>query len=103
MQDMPAAAPLLFANENKLLTEFGQRLRLARLRRKLTTRTVATRAGMSRSTLYNAEAGDPAVGLGTYLRLLSVLGLEKDIALLAADDVVGRKLQDLALEKESSR
>ena len=51
-----------------------------------------------------AELGDPAVGLGTYLRLMSVLGLEADIEKLAADDVVGRKLQDAELEpKESDR
>ena len=98
MPDMPAAAPRLFRNETKLLAEFGQRLRLARLRRKLTTRTVAVRANMSRSTLHNAEAGDPAVGLGTYVRLMAVLGVEDDIALLAADDRVGRKLQDAELE-----
>lgn len=95
---MPAAAPRLFQNEDKLLAAFGKRLRLARLRRKLTTRTVAARANMSRSTLHNAEQGDPAVGLGTYVRLMSVLGLEGDIALLAADDTVGRKLQDAELD-----
>lgn len=102
MQDMPAASPRLFLNENKLLAEFGKRLRLARLRRKLTTRTVAVRAGMSRSTLYNAEHGDPAVGLGTFVRLMSVLGLENDIALLAADDRIGRKLQDAELERKEA-
>ena len=53
---------------------------------------------MARSTLRNAELGDAAVGIGTYLRLMSVLGLEGDIAKLAADDVVGRKLQDAELE-----
>lgn len=95
---MPAAAPRLFPKEDKILAEFGRRLRLARLRRKLTTRTVAMRANMARSTLRNAELGDPAVGLGTYIRLMSVLGLETDIAKLAADDVVGRKLQDAELE-----
>jgi hypothetical protein len=35
--------------------------------------------------------------LGTYLRVLAVLGLQADFNALAADDKVGRKLQDLAL------
>lgn len=33
----------------------------------------------------------------TYLRVLAVLGLQADFNALAADDKVGRKLQDLAL------
>lgn len=34
------------------------------------------------------------MSLGTYLRVMAVLGLENDIALVAADDIVGRRLQD---------
>ncbi|KDC17597.1 toxin-antitoxin system, antitoxin component, Xre family [Bordetella bronchiseptica E014] len=33
--------------------------------------------------------------------MLAVLGLEGDLNLLAADDRIGRKLQDLALEPPS--
>ncbi len=36
--------------------------------------------------------------MGSYVRVLAVLGLENDIHGLARDDKVGRKLQDLALE-----
>ncbi|GAA4020121.1 hypothetical protein GCM10022212_15620 [Actimicrobium antarcticum] len=36
----------------------------------------------------------PQVTMGTYLRLMAVLGLEKNLALLAAEDPVGRRLQD---------
>jgi hypothetical protein len=43
------------------------------------------------------EAGDPAVTMGTYLRVMAVLGLERDIALVAAEDTVGRRLQDAGL------
>ena len=95
---MPSKAPVTFPSEQRVLAQFGERLRLARLRRKLSTSTVAQRAGMSRTTLYNAEQGDAAVTLGSYLRVLAVLGLEGDIDLLAADDKLGRRLQDLALE-----
>jgi transcriptional regulator with XRE-family HTH domain len=99
---MPSKPPLLFPQEQRLLAAFGERLKLARLRRKLTT-TVAQRAGISRTTLYNAEAGDSGVTMGTYLRVLAALGLDGDIAALAADDKVGRTLQDLALRPAAKK
>ncbi len=81
-----------------MLAALGERVRLARLRRKLSTTTVAQRAGISRTSLYNVESGDPGATLGTYLRVLAVLGLDKDIDRVAADDQVGRKLQDLQMD-----
>ncbi len=87
----------MFPSEKKLLVEFGERLKLARLRRRYTAELVAERAGISRMTLYRAEQGSPAVSLGVYARVLSVLSLEGDISALAADDRLGRKLQDLEL------
>lgn len=97
---MPAKAKPSFASEQALLTGLGERLRLARLRRKLSAQIVAERAGVSRVTLHRAEKGDPAVTLGTYIKILGVLRLENDLALLAKDDELGRHLQDLALSQE---
>lgn len=94
---MPSKPPVVFPQERRQLAAFGERLKLARLRRRLTTTAVAQRAGISRTSLYNAESGDPGATLGTYLRILAVLGLDSDINALAADDKVGRKLQDLEL------
>ena len=94
---MPRKPPIVFPQEQRLLSQLGERLKLARLRRKLSNAVVAQRAGISRTSLYKVEAGDPGATLGTYLRVLAVLGLEGDINALAADDKVGRKLQDLAL------
>jgi len=95
---MPSKPPILFPQEQRLLSAFGARLRLARLRRKLSAMAIAQRCGISRTTLHNAESGDPRVTLGTYLRVLVALGLEDDIQGLASDDQVGRTLQDLALK-----
>lgn len=100
---MPSKPPITFPTEQRVLTALGERLRLARRRRKLTTITVAERAGISRTTLYKAEAGDPGVTLGTYVRILATLGMERDFDYLAADDKVGRTLQDLALAPASKR
>ncbi|MBE0594735.1 MAG: helix-turn-helix domain-containing protein [Gemmatimonadales bacterium] len=95
---MPRKPPVIFPQEQRLLSELGERLRLARKRRKLSNTVVAQRAGVSRTTVYKVEAGDPGATLGAYVRVLAVLGLEGDLDLLAADDRIGRKLQDLALE-----
>jgi DNA-binding XRE family transcriptional regulator len=58
---------------------------------------VAKRAGVARATLYRVEVGDAGVSLATYASVLRVLGLQGDLDLLARDDVLGRKLQDLKL------
>ncbi len=73
-------------------------MRKARLRRKHSAETVAQRAGIARKTLYRVERGDPAVALGIYARVLQALRLENDLASIASDDILGRKLQDAGLE-----
>ena len=85
-----------------MLSDLGERFKLARLRRKLSNAVVAQRAGISRSSLYKVERGDPGATIGTYFRVLAVLGLQSDINVLAADDKVGRRLQDLELEPSSA-
>lgn len=80
-----------------LLEQMGENIKLARKRRKLTTTQVAERADIARSTLYLVEKGDASVSMGAYFNVLRVLGLQDDFLKLAADDVFGRKLQDLDL------
>jgi hypothetical protein len=81
----------------KLLVTLGENIRLARLRRKLTTEQVAERAGIGRKTLYNIELGSPSVSMGNYLQVLFVLGLQNDVVNVAANDTLGRKLQDAGM------
>lgn len=94
---MPRGAPPLLPRLGRLLSQVGDNLKLARLRRRHSAETVAERAGISRRTLYRVERGDPAVALGIYARVLQALRLEQDLARLAADDELGRKLQDAGL------
>lgn len=82
---------------NKILTAFGDNIKLARLRRKLSTEQVSERANISRPTLLAIEKGQPGVAIGSYAQVLFVLNLEKDLLKVATDDVLGRKLQDAGL------
>jgi transcriptional regulator with XRE-family HTH domain len=94
---MARTTPPLLPRMRRLLEQVGTHLKLARLRRRDSAQAVAQRAGISRKTLYRAEQGDPAVSLGIYARVLQALRLEQDLAKLAADDELGRTLQDAGL------
>ena len=82
----------------KTLSQMGEQIRLARLRRHLSSELVAERAGVSRQTVTAIEKGSASVALGAYATVLHALGgLERDLLLIAKDDELGRKLQDLEL------
>lgn len=82
----------------KLLCQMGEQIHLARLRRHLPIELVAERAGLSRQTVTSIEKGSASVALGAYAAVLHALGgLEQDLLLIAKDDELGRKLQDLDL------
>lgn len=94
---MKSNKTVLLPRLTRIMEEFGENIKLARLRRKLSLEQVAERAGISRSTLWAIEKGSDSVAIGSYIQVLFVLGLEKDFTLLAQDDVLGRKLQDIGL------
>jgi len=71
--------------ERHLLLQLGERLRALRKARGMTAVQMADLAGITRTTLRAVESGDPASAIGTYLRVMSVLGLSGELALLAGD------------------
>lgn len=83
---MPSKSPILYPNQSKLLKAFGQRLKAARLLRRFPLSLVAERVDVSRQTITKVEQGNPSVTFGTYIRVMAVLGQEKDINLLATND-----------------
>lgn len=89
-------APLL-PRIARLLTDLGERLKLARLRRRLTAKQVAERAGTSVMTLRSLESGGVGVTMGAYLSVMNVLGMEQDLNKIGATDELGRQLQDAQL------
>lgn len=95
---MGKKAVVLLPQTEKILSQMGEQIKMARLRRKLSAELVAERAGVSRTTLWAVEKGSPAVAIGIYAAVLHALNnMEADLLLIAKDDVLGRKLQDLDL------
>jgi transcriptional regulator with XRE-family HTH domain len=71
--------------ERQLLLQLGDRLKRLRKAQGVGTVEMAARAGITRNTLRAVEAGDPAPSIGTYLRVMSLLGVGGELALLAGD------------------
>lgn len=94
---MKSRATTLLPTADKIMTEFGNNLKLARRRRRLSAEQVAERADIARTTLWQVEKGSPSVAMGIYMKVIFVLGLEKDMLKVASDDTLGRKLQDAQL------
>lgn len=85
------------------LVSLGSRLRLARKRRELTAGRAAHQARLSVPTLRALERGGAGVGIGAYLAVLKVLGLEGDLDSVASVDEIGRQLQDSRLQMGKKR
>ncbi len=96
---MKTKKQIVFPQHQKVLEQLGENIKLARKRRKLTTIQVAERAGIARNTLYLLEKGSSSVSIGALFNVLRVLNLHDDLLKMAADDELGRKLQDLDLLK----
>jgi transcriptional regulator with XRE-family HTH domain len=95
---MPKKSIVLLPETIGYLEQMGMQIKYARLRRKLSAELVAERAGISRATLCAIEKGAPSVAIGCYAAVLHALNyMDKDLLLIAKDDELGRKLQDLAL------
>ena len=96
---MGKKAVTVFPSTEKILAEMGEQIKLARLRRQLSTELVSERAGISRATLWNVEKGSPSVAIGIYAAVLHALNnLDTDLLLIAKDDEFGRKMQDLNMQ-----
>ncbi|MDO9435459.1 XRE family transcriptional regulator [Hydrogenophaga sp.] len=68
------------------LQKLGADLAVARLRRKESLRTWATRLGVTRSTLQRLEAGDPSVSIGIVASALWLINRDGELGQLAAPE-----------------
>lgn len=90
---------ILYPQVQKKLEDLGHRIKLARLRRKLTIEMVAERAKISRFSVREVEKGSPSVAIGIYVNVLMAIGMVKELDNSLADDPLGRMLQDDELLK----
>ena len=96
---MSKSKVVIMPKTKKVLEQMGEQIKLARLRRNISTELAAERAGVSRATVWAIEKGSPSVSMGAYAAVLHALnGMEGDLLLIAKDDVLGRKLQDLKIK-----
>lgn len=99
---MAKKSVVIMPDTMKILSILGEQIQFARLRRDLTVKLVAERAGISRATLWQVEKGSPNVAMGIYAAVLHALnGMDKDLLLVAKDDELGRTLQDLKLMRRT--
>lgn len=73
----------------------GERVSVARRRRRLTQKALAQRAGLSTFTVIRIEKGIPSTELGSIVRVLWAIGLEGTVSRVAdpASDEVGVALE----------
>ena len=101
---MKNAAYNIMPDTENILKTMGEQIKMARLRRRLSATLVAERAGISRSTLWKVENGNPSVAIGIYAAVLHALNnMDKDLLKIAGDDELGRKLQDMVLMGKNKR
>ena len=97
---MPKKAIVITPQTRKHLEKMGTQIKLARLRRDLSMESIAESAGVSLTTLWQIEKGAPSVSMGAYAAVLCTLGgMDKDLLLVAKDDILGRAMQDQNLRR----
>jgi len=55
---------------------------------------VAIQAGITRQTLHKIESGVSSVTIGSYLKVLNVFGLNRDVDQVAGDSELRRQLRE---------
>jgi transcriptional regulator with XRE-family HTH domain len=82
----------------RALKKLGEDLRDARKRRRIPMQLAADRASISRTTLSKIEKGDEGVSLGSYARILFILGMLSRLA-----ELVDPKFDELGMLLESEK
>ncbi|PVZ72339.1 helix-turn-helix domain-containing protein [Pelagibaculum spongiae] len=90
----------VFPRNMKTLHLLGENILLAMKRRGINQEMMFSRTGISKPTLRKITKGDPSVSIGHYVNVLAALNLLDDLAKVALDDELGRKLQDIELLKK---
>ena len=76
---------VLMPSTQQALKKMGSNIKRARLRRNISTASLAEQAKISTDTLASIEKGVSTVSIGAYAAVLAVLVLDKDFELIALD------------------
>lgn len=77
---------VLMPSTQQALKKMGSNIKRARLRRNISTASLAEQAKISTDTLASIEKGVSTVSIGAYAAVLAVLVLDKDFELIALDE-----------------
>jgi DNA-binding XRE family transcriptional regulator len=97
-----ALTPSLDDAPAQSLVRLGSRIRIARLRRKLRQEDLAKQIGRTRATVIAIEQGSPTTEIGAYICALWVLGLLRELDLVA-DPGLDRDGQALSFSAADKR
>jgi len=86
MPRIKSTAEALPAKVSLSVEALGRNLRTARIRRRITQRDLARRAGISRVALARVELGRPTTSIAAYFAALWALGLEREFENLGSPD-----------------
>ena len=98
----PSTTPPLPDDVTLIVKRLGERIRAARVRRKLRQEDLAARTGLSRSFIQSVERGQTTCFVGGLINILWTLGLANEIELIA-DPGLDRDGLSLALSRENKR
>lgn len=93
---------VVFPRQQRILEQLGENIELALKRRRISQELLHQRTGISKPTLRRIIRGDSTVSIGHYMIVLSVLGLENDLGVVASDRVLIGKLESIAKLKSNS-
>lgn len=84
------------------IRSLGLRIKQARINRKWRQEDVVSRSGLSRSTIESIEKGAPGTSISSYLHVLWVMGLDRELDLIA-DPGLDREGLSIAFSVEDKR
>ena len=87
--------------ERQLLLQLGDRLKRLRKAQRISTVQMASFVGCTRNTLRSIENGDSSPSIGSYLKVMSVLGVSGELALLAGDTLLPATKNSAAARSQS--
>ena len=93
---------VVFPRQQRIVVQLGENIELALKRRHISHELLHQRTGISKPTLRRIIRGDSTVSIGHYMSVLSVLGLENDLGMVASDRVLIGKLESIEKLKSNS-